>query len=115
MCIRDRYKENRDLFEGKHDKVFKDWIRLLRDDQQATLEIILNWPKRLSTLFADLLFGEPPGVEAGDEGSQEQEVVTRIIEDNNLFNTAYEVAPVSYTHLGKLYRAEGGVGGMKRG
>lgn len=86
------YKENRDLFEGKHDKVFKDWIRLLRDDQQATLEIILNWPKRLSTLFADLLFGEPPGVEAGDEGSQEQEVVTRIIEDNNLFNTAYEVA-----------------------
>ncbi len=86
------YKQNRDLFEGEHNKVFKDWIRLLRDDQKATLEIILNWPKRLSTLFADLLLGEPPGVEAGDEGSQEQEVVTRIIEDNNLFNTAYEVA-----------------------
>lgn len=86
------YKENRNLFEGKHDKVFKDWIRLLRDDQQATLEIILNWPKRLSTLFADLLLGEQPGVEAGDEGSPEQETVTRIIEDNNLFNAAYEVA-----------------------
>jgi hypothetical protein len=86
------YKQNRDLFEGKHDKVFKDWIRLLRDDQQATLEVILNWPKRLTTLFADLLLGEPPQIEAGDEGSQEQEVVTRIIEDNNLFNTAYEVA-----------------------
>ncbi len=86
------YKQNRDLFEGKHDKVFKDWIRLLRDDQQATLEVILNWPKRLSTLFADLLLGEPPQVEAGDEGSKEQDAVTRLIELNNLFNTAYEVA-----------------------
>ncbi|MGB4393165.1 MAG: portal protein, partial [Bacillota bacterium] len=41
------YKQNRDLFVGKHDKVFKDWIKLLRDDMQASLEIILNWPKRL--------------------------------------------------------------------
>ncbi len=86
------YKENRRLFEGEHDKVFKDWVRLLRADQQATLEIILNWPKRLSTLFADLLLGEPPQVEAGEEGSKEQEAVTRLIEVNNLFNTAYEVA-----------------------
>ena len=86
------YKQNRDLFEGKHDKVFKDWVRLLREDQQATMEIILNWPKRLSTLFADLLLGEPPQIEAGDEGSKEQDAVTRLIELNNLFNTAYEVA-----------------------
>ncbi len=86
------YKENRDLFEGKHDQVFKDWVRLLRDDQQATLEIILNWPKRLSTLFADLLLGEPPQIKAGDEGSQEQEVAARLIAENNLFNAAYEVA-----------------------
>lgn len=86
------YKQNRDLFEGKHDKVFKDWIRLLRDDQRATMEIILNWPKRLSTLFADLLLGEPPQIEAGDEGSKEQDAVNRLIELNNLFNTAYEVA-----------------------
>jgi hypothetical protein len=59
------YKQNRDLFEGRHDKVFKNWVRLLRDDMQASLEIILNWPKRLSTLFADLLLGEPPQVKAG--------------------------------------------------
>ncbi len=86
------YRENRRLFEGEHDKVFKDWVRLLRDDQQATLEIILNWPKRLSTLFADLLLGEPPQIKAGDEDSPEQEAVTRLIEENNLFNVAYEVA-----------------------
>lgn len=86
------YKQNRELFEGKHDKVFKDWIRILRDDHQATLEIILNWPKRLSMLFADLLLGEPPQIKAGDEGGREQESLNRLIERNNLFNTAYEVA-----------------------
>jgi hypothetical protein len=86
------YKQNRELFEGKHDKVFKDWIRILRDDHQATLEIILNWPKRLSILFADLLLGEPPQVKAGDEGSKEQEGLDRLIVRNNLFNAAYEVA-----------------------
>lgn len=85
------YNANRDLFEGEHDKVFKDWVRLLRDDQQASLEIILNWPKRLSTLFADLLLGEPPQIKAGDEGSPEQEVVQRYL-DAGLLNTAYEVA-----------------------
>lgn len=85
------YNENRDLFEGQHDKVFKDWVRLLRDDQKATMEIILNWPKRLSTLFADLLLGEPPQVKAGDEDSPEQDVVTRHAKAG-LLNTAYEVA-----------------------
>ncbi len=86
-----KYRENRDLFEGEHDKVFKDWVRLLRDDQKATLEIILNWPKRLTTLFADLLLGEPPQVKAGEEGGPEQDALTRY-SDAGLFNTAYEVA-----------------------
>jgi hypothetical protein len=85
------YRQNRDLFEGRHERVFKDWVRLLRDDQQASLEIILNWPKRLSTLFADLLLGEPPQIAAGDEGSQEQETAQRYIREG-LLNTAYEVA-----------------------
>lgn len=88
----ERYAQNRLLFEGKHEQVFRDWIRLLREDQQATLEIVLNWHKRLTLLFADLLLGEPPRISAGDQGSQEQEAAERIIEDNGLFNVAYEVA-----------------------
>lgn len=88
----ERYAQNRLLFEGEHDQVYKDWIRLLREDQQATLEMVLNWHKRLTLLFADLLLGEPPSITAGDKDSQEQETVERIIEDNGLFNVAYEVA-----------------------
>jgi len=87
----ERYAQNRLLFEGKHELVYKDWIRLLREDQQATLEMVLNWHKRLTLLFADLLLGEPPRITAGDKDSQEQEAVERIIEDNGLFNVAYEV------------------------
>lgn len=86
------YANNRLLFEGKHEKVYKDWVRLLREDQQATLELILNWPKRLTTLFSDLLLGEPPRIKAGDQDSQEQQTVDRIINDNGLYNIAYEVA-----------------------
>ncbi len=88
----ERYAQNRLLFEGRHELVYKDWIRLLREDQQATLEMVLNWHKRLTLLFADLLLGEPPRITAGDRDSEEQEAVERIIEDNGLFNVAYEVA-----------------------
>jgi hypothetical protein len=87
-----RYTENRKLFEGKHDQVFKDWVRLLRGDQQATLEMILNWHKRLSTLWGDLLLGEPPKFTAGEWGSREQKQLDEILENNNFVNTAYEVA-----------------------
>ncbi|MCR4398945.1 MAG: phage portal protein [Firmicutes bacterium] len=86
------YKENRLLFEGRHEKVYKEWVRLLRADQQATLEIILNWNRRLSTLWADLMLGEPPRITAGEKGSPEQEAVERLIRDNDLINVAYEVA-----------------------
>ena len=55
-----RYAENKLLFEAKHDQVYKEWIRVLREDHQAVLQLALNWHKRLSTLWADLLLGEPP-------------------------------------------------------
>ena len=86
------YQANRNLFEGKHELVFKEWIRLLREDKRATLEIILNWHKRLSTLWGNLLFGEPPRISAGDKGSQEQTQVERLINDNRLIKRAFEVA-----------------------
>ena len=88
----ERYAQNRLLFEGKHEQVYKDWIRLLREDHQATLEMVLNWHKRLTLLFADLLLGEPPRISAGDQDSKEQETVERIIDDNGFINVAYEVA-----------------------
>ncbi|TCS80369.1 phage portal protein [Tepidibacillus fermentans] len=86
------YDNNRKLFEGHHEQVYAQWIKLLRSDQAATMEIILNWHKRLSTLWADLLLGESPRISAGDRNSPEQQNLERIIKENDLINAAYEVA-----------------------
>lgn len=83
------YAQNKLLFKGKHEKIFKEWIKLLREDQKAVLLLILNWNKRLSLLWADLLLGEPPYISAGD--SVGQSIVDRYIE-RGFFNTCYEVA-----------------------
>lgn len=86
------YQANRNLFEGKHELVFRDWIRLLREDKRATLELILNWHKRLSTLWGNLLLGEPPRISAGDKGSPEQSEADNLINNNRLIKRAFEVA-----------------------
>lgn len=67
-----RYRDNKQLFEGKHEAVFQEvWTRLFRPDLRMSVEMCLNWPKRLSTLWADLLLGEAPTLTdaAGDGGA----------------------------------------------
>lgn len=84
------YEDNKNLFEGEHELVYKDWVRILREDQQAALVMVFNWPKRLSTLWADLLLGETPEVTAGDPDTPEQATAERLINDNGFFNVSYE-------------------------
>jgi hypothetical protein len=86
-----KYEENKKLFKGKHDEIFKDWIRILREEQNASLLLIFNWHKRLSTLWGDLLLSEEPRFSAGQYGSREDEELRRIIEKSDLINTAYQV------------------------
>lgn len=89
----DTYRQNRLLFEGKHDLVYRDALeRMLREDEALTLVMVLNWPKRIATLWADMLLGEPPTIVAGAKGSPEQVALERIMKDNDLLNVAYEVA-----------------------
>lgn len=67
------YLANQRLFESRHELVFNQWFRLLRADQQATLEIVIDLPKRLSTLWADLIAGEAPRFVVGERGGAAQE------------------------------------------
>jgi hypothetical protein len=87
-----RYRDNRALFEGRQEGVYRDWIRTIRSDLNASLEIYLNFQRRLSLLWADLLLGEPPGFAAGDPGSPEQTHLDRLVTENDLRNELYEVA-----------------------
>lgn len=67
----DQYNANRKLFEADHASVFKEWWRTLREDYDTATFMVLNWPKRLSTLWADLLVGEPPRFKAGEPKTDE--------------------------------------------
>jgi hypothetical protein len=84
-----QYDANKKLFDGDHNLVLKDWQRLLREDQKSDIEMILNWYKRLSVLWADLLLGEPPRFNVEEDG---RETLDDILEQNNLLHVAYEVA-----------------------
>lgn len=64
----DRYEKNRQLWKGNHDLVYGNWWRTLREDSAASMELVFNWHKRLSTLWADLLVGEPPRFFADQDG-----------------------------------------------
>lgn len=88
-----RYAENELLFRGKHELVYKDWVRLLREDQKATLELAVDFPGAVSRLFADLLFGETPRFAIGDMyDSAEQKWLDTLIEENGLHTLNYAAA-----------------------
>lgn len=61
-----RYEEGRLLFESLHNEVYGEWWRTVRRDLRASLEIVYNFPRRLSNLWADMLIGEPPTYSAGE-------------------------------------------------
>ena len=87
-----RYRDNKLLFEGRHELVFKEvFTRLFRRDpaMKMSVEMCLNWPKRLTTLWADLLVGETPIVEDGTEGA---EYLTDLAQRVNLWHKVYTAA-----------------------
>ena len=95
-----RYAKNRNLFVGEHDKVYHNWVRLLREDRQATLEIAVNFPGAVSKLFADLLFGEMPAFIADGDDEEWQEWVDDFVITNKLNQLNYKAA------LAQSYRGE---------
>lgn len=55
-----RYNINEKLFNGDHNAVWGDWIKVLREDKDASLELVFNWHRRITKLTVDLMFSEPP-------------------------------------------------------
>lgn len=88
----DMYERNKDLFESKHDEVFTDLNKLLKEDQDKALDLILNWPKRLSTLWADLLAGDPPTFTVGKKESPLQLQLDAIVQRNQFATLVYDIA-----------------------
>jgi len=89
------YKDNRDIFENEHAKVYEEQFkrieRVIGNFQQVvSYPVIINFQKKISLKVADLLLGEAPKISAGDKESSEQKAVEQILENSDLINTVYE-------------------------
>lgn len=77
------YEQNEKLFRGEHPKVFNVLLNLFSSHTAEYNKIItvLNWHKRLSTLWADFLFGERPTALASQKSdAPEQQYLEEFIE-----------------------------------
>lgn len=93
----DMYRKNKALFENEqaivYSEAFERISRVISNfDEVVSYPVIVNYQKLISLKVADLLFGEPPKIVAGEDDSKEQLTVDTIIKNTNLFNTGYEVS-----------------------
>jgi len=83
------YIKDRALFDGAHDRVFLEWMQALRPERRAQIWLIINWHQMLSTLWPDLLVGEPPQFTASTP--EQQTFLDFLVTQNRLVNGIYEV------------------------
>lgn len=81
----------RQLWKSRHEKVWdaEFWQRVFREELRTYYGIVFNWPKRISTLWADLLLGETPTVVTDEK---EQEYLDDLVSRLDFWNVAYEAA-----------------------
>jgi hypothetical protein len=111
-----RYTGNRQLYETDHDEVFGQWFRTIRHDTDASLEILFDFPRRLSNLWASLLVGDSPTfAPSGGEGEDRTEVKKRLgtLVQKSGLNAALRECVVDMSRFGdgllKTRKDEGGV------
>lgn len=83
------YVKNRALFDGAHNIVFLEWASSLKPERRAQIWLTINWHQMLSTIWPDLLVGEPPQFTAATP--EQQTFLDTLVSDNRLVNTIYEV------------------------
>ena len=105
------YKQNENLFDGNHTAVYTGLLRLFHENAAEHKKIImcLNWHRRLSTLWPDLLIGELPEVKVSDAN---QVNVDQLIADTSLWPEAYK-ALIDTSRFGtgpiKAYKDDAGL------
>lgn len=83
------YMTNKQLWNGAHEKVFPEWTALLKPERKAQVWMILQWYDLLSTLWPDMLVGEPPQFTV--TGTKEQAWLDRLVSENELVSKIYEL------------------------
>lgn len=106
----ERYRDNQWLFEGHHSEVFKENGLQIRDPETGDVCMVeLNWFKRLSTLWADLLFGEAPSICGAD--AEESKYLETLADDIGFSRQGHklEIDASRYGDaIAKVYKAQDG-------
>ena len=105
------YKQNENLFDGNHAAVYTGLLRLFHESAAEHQKIILtlNWHRRLSTLWPDLLIGELPQVTVSETN---QVAINQLLLDTAIWPEAYK-AIIDMSRFGtgpiKAYLGEDGL------
>jgi hypothetical protein len=83
------YDSNRKLWKGDKSDFKERYLQLFGPEDLTVWQFNFNWYKKVSKLFADLLFGEPPVIICGDK---EQDFLDTIINQSNLISVGHSIA-----------------------
>ena len=91
-----KYIEHQDLFNGKHDEIYKEQFKRIERvinnfGEVVSYPVIINYQKLITLKLIDLLFGEEPEIVAGEKESKEQETIELIKEKSDLMNISYMI------------------------
>jgi hypothetical protein len=83
------YKQNENLFDGNHTAVYTGLLRLFHENaaEHSKIVMCLNWHRRLSTLWPDLLIGELPEIKVS-EGNQK--AIDQLLIDTGMWPETYK-------------------------
>ena len=83
------YRQNEDLFDGNHTKVYTGLLRLFHENaaEHSKIVMCLNWHRRLSTLWPDLLIGELPEIKVSEAN---QKAIDQLLIDTGMWPETYK-------------------------
>ena len=85
----EQYQRNHLLFTNRHHEVLGESSSVLRPELKAAQHFVLNVYKRLSTHWADMVWGEAPSIATSDDA---QAQLSAILENNDLQEVSYRMA-----------------------
>lgn len=86
----ERYQRYTQLFEGDHAEAFAEKSAKLPPGVADKVYLIADYPRLITNVAGDMLFGESPIFSAEDEA--EQELITELVTSNDLVATLMEAA-----------------------
>lgn len=105
------YHENRELRNNSFDSIWKDYQRLIREDQRTEFRIILGYFKLATKKTLDTLLGKQPIIGQNKPSETDTSTIQALVEYTDLYQANYEVA-CDLDSLGdgffKIYRDEEG-------